>query len=532
MPSSGSLESLSPNWKAAAVAAIAVLVYLPAFRAGFVWDDLQYVQANPLLRDGRGLVRIWTDPQASPQYYPLTFSTFWLEYQIWGLSPAGYHVVNVLLHTANTFLLCRLLMGLKIPGATIVAALFAVHPIRVESVAWITERKDVLSGFFFFATLLVWRRFRVLQDVRSYVLALALFACGLLAKVAICPLPLVLLLWEWWEEKRVSIRALASTIPFFVLSLSLGILHVLLEGKNIGTAQGAVDLSFVERFLLAGRAFWFYVLKTVWPYPLMPIHPRWEIGGGGLTQFAFPLSVVLSFALLWIGRRRLGRGSFAAAAFYLIMIAPVLGFASQAFYRYSFVAEHFQYLAGVGILTVMVSVGKRIVERAGIPKTAASVLAAAMIAVLSVMTWNYARLYESTEKLFAHNLRHNPNSWGVHTALGASLLSQGNLPPAVEHLEEAARLNPDEAQAHYNLGVALAGAGRFEAAVASYREAVRLEPNFPPALNNLGIALEEMGRYEEAIEAYERALEVDPEFLPAADNRVKARLRLRSRERG
>jgi tetratricopeptide (TPR) repeat protein len=518
----------SPNWRAAAVATIAVLVYLPAFRGGFVWDDLQYIQANPLLRDFRGLARIWGDPEASPQFYPLTFSTYWMEYQFWGLSPLGYHVVNVLLHAINAFLLCRLLMGLQIPGAAMVAWLFAVHPIRVESVAWITERKDVLSGFFFFATLLVWRRYRVFQDGRSYLASIGLFTCGLLAKVAICPLPVVLLLWEGWEAKRISARALVKTIPFFVLSLFLGIFHILLEGRNIGTAQASVDFSPVERLILAGRSFWFYVFKTVWPYPLMPIHPRWEIDSSDFAQILFPLSVVFLFAVLWIGKNKFGRGPFALLAFYLSMIAPVLGFASQAFYRYSFVAEHFQYLAGIGILALLVAAGIRVFAWIQIPRIAVAVSTGILIVGLSLMTWRYASLYESTETLFTHNLRHNPDSWGVHTALGATLLAEGGrLPIAIEHLETAARLNPNEAQARYNLGVALAGAGRFEEAVASYREAVRLEPNFPPAYNNLGIALEELGRYEDAIGEYERALELDPEFLPAADNRVKARLRMK-----
>ena len=271
-------------WPGALLFLLVCLAYLPALRDGFIWDDDSYVTGNPTLRNLHGLYRIWFELGAVPQYYPLVHTTFWLEYHLWGLHPPGYHLINILLHAAAAVLLWQVLRGLQLPGAWLAAALFALHPIEVESVSWITERKNVLSAVFYFAAVLAYLRFAAWavpeganrRRWRWYFLALLLFLAALLSKTVTCSLPAALLLVCWWKQGRVRWADVYPLLPFFVVGMGLGLLTAGMEKYHVG-AQGADwSLSFADRCLIAGRALWFCADAAE-----EPIGREWGWGFGG-----------------------------------------------------------------------------------------------------------------------------------------------------------------------------------------------------------------------------------------------------------
>ncbi len=351
----------SPVTGAALIILLTVVAYLPALRGGFIWDDDSYVTQNPALRSLAGLVAIWLKPGATYQYYPLVFTSFWAEYHLWGLQPFGYHLVNVFLHAVNAVLLWRVLRRLEVAGAWWIAAIFALHPVNVESVAWVTERKNTLSGLFYLLAALAWLRFRPLTakvtarapDWRYYWLAFGFIVCALFSKTVTLSLPAVLLLLIWWKTGRLEKRDALTLTPWFVLGAASGFMTRWMEQQLVrGGAEW--DLSFVQRCLLAGRALWFYAGKLFWPAHLTFIYPRWEIDAGAAWQYSFPLGIAAVLVALWFFRARIGKGPLAAVLFFGITLAPALGFANVYPFRYSYVADHFQYLASIGLIALAV----------------------------------------------------------------------------------------------------------------------------------------------------------------------------------
>jgi hypothetical protein len=263
------------------------VAYQPTWHAGFIgWDDDSYVTDERALRSLGGLERIWVKPGTTPQYYPLVFTTFWAEYHVWKLQPFGYHLVNILLHGLNAVLLWFVLRRLKIPGSWWAAAVFVLHPVGVESVAWITELKNTQSGVFFLLSMLCFLRFRPLNgrdavrvcDWRDYPLALVLFLCALLSKTATCPVPAVLALLIWWKTGRFGKRDALELTPLFVLGVASGFMTIWMEKQYTGVVRGAEwSLSLAQRCLVAGRALWFYAGKLFWPRDFTFIYPRWEV---------------------------------------------------------------------------------------------------------------------------------------------------------------------------------------------------------------------------------------------------------------
>ena len=305
---------------------------------------------EPVVHAASGLWNIWFSPsdiKNEGHYWPLVYTSFWLEHKLWGLAPAGYHAVNVLLHLINVLLLWRLLLQLAVPGALVIAAVFAVHPLHVESVAWIIERKDVLSALFYLTAVLAWIRFTEAPRPRGYALALVLFTAGLLSKSVVVTLPVALLIWHWWQHGRVTRTDLLRLAPFFAVAAGITAADL-----SFYTSREALELgcSLPERVLIAARALWFYVGKLLWPTELAVIYPLWEIDTGNLLAWGYVAGATALAAVLWLGRRRLGRGPLAGALFFAVTLAPVLGFVDYGYMQFSFVADRFQYLAGIGVL--------------------------------------------------------------------------------------------------------------------------------------------------------------------------------------
>src|SRR5437016_2762330 len=336
---------------ALALIAITALAYLPAWNGKLIWDDNRHI-TQPALRSWQGLADIWARVGATQQYYPLVHSFFWIEQKLWGDSVLGYHLVNILLHSLGAVVLLQILQRLKIPGAWLAAALFALHPVQVESVAWISELKNTLSGLFFFCSILTYLNFDERRNRLAYISSLALFVLGLLCKTAIAPLPAIIAVVLWWKRGRVRPREdLLPLLPFFLIGVGAGLFTAWLERIFIGAQGTAFQLSILQRCLIAGRDFWFYLFKLFWPAKLTFIYPRWRIDSGVWWQYLFPVAVLIVLVALWKLRTR-WRGPFAAALIFLGLLFPALGFINVYPFIYSFVADHFQYLACVGPLVL------------------------------------------------------------------------------------------------------------------------------------------------------------------------------------
>ena len=499
---------------ALALAVLAAGCYLPALTAGFVWDDEAFTDAAAV-REWSGLWRIWFSPRAienEGHYWPLVYTSFWLEHKLWGFAPAGYHAVNVLLHAANTLLVRRLAERLAVPGAWLVAAVFAVHPLHVESVAWIIERKDLLSGLCYLAAFLAWLRFtdepQAGRGGRHYVLALALFAAGMLCKSIVVTLPAAFVIVSWWKRGRVTGSDLSRVAPFFV----------------VGAAIAAADLSFydareplslgytaVERLLIAAHALWFYVGKLLWPGGLAVIYPHWETGAGDPVAWGY-VAAWVAVAALWFLRGRVGRGPLAGVLFFAITLSPVLGFVEYGYMQFSFVADRHQYLAGMGLMAVLVGAAARGAERlpAEVWRRCAAGVAAVVLAVLAALTWRHAGIYRDEVTFFTHVVAHNPEARAAQQNLGKALLNSGRPEEALAASRAAVKQDPDDVKAHANAGVALIRMGRLDEAEEWLRAALALDPRHSVVLQNLAESLRKQERLDEALRYYRAVLEADP----------------------
>jgi len=499
---------------AAAIIAITVLFYLPAIPNGFVWDDEYAVTQNPTVRDFGGLVRTWTDLKVHQQYYPLTHTSFWAEFQLWQLWAPGYHIVNILLHALAAVLLWILLRSLSVPGAWLAAVVFAIHPVNVESVAWITERKNTLAGVFYIASALAYVRFAGLDSVdrgrptRVYWTAAALFVCAMLSKTAAAPLPIALLIITWWKRKRLTRDDIEPIIPLICVAAGFGMLTAWIEKTHVGAQGDEFALGLADKIIVAGRALWFYVSKTLWPDPIIFIYPRWDIDPSRRVQFIYPVSFFALVAALWLLRGRIGKGPFAAVAYYLVAVAPALGFFNVYFMRYTYVQDHFQYFAIIGTITLTVSALTVAINRLTSRRAVAMGAAAALILVLGVITAGQSRVYQSSETLFRDTLKKNPDAWMAHLNLIKVLYDRGDLEEALDHYDEVIRLR-QSADALIDAGGFSMEPGRIDDAIRYYRSAVEMEPG-AMAYFNLGMALEKKGAVAEAISAYRAALELDP----------------------
>jgi protein O-mannosyl-transferase len=515
------------SWGAGAtlITLLTVAAYFPALRAGFVWDDDFYVTENSTLRSVEGLRRIWTRPGiASQQYYPLTFSGFWAQYHLWKLQPFGYHLVNILLHVLNAVLLWRVLRHLKLPGAWWTAAIFALHPVQVESVAWITEFKNVLSGLFSLLSLMAFLRFHPLsftettatRDWRFYALAILLFFGALLSKTAVCCLPVVIVLLVWWKQKRVGLRDALALMPWFAASMTLGLATVHLESSSFNTQS---PRSVVQSVLLAGRALWFYAGKVLWPRQIAFIYPRWVIDSHAAWQYSFPLAALAVLVALWILRRRVGNGPLAGALCFVAMLLPVLGFFNIFFFRYSYVADHFQYLACIGLIALAVATATKISQQAGPQgRHLAAFVAVVVLLRLGVSTWGQTHVYRNDETLWRDTIATNPRAVIAQTNLGLVLYGQLQYRRAMDCFDEALQADPDSVEAHYNLGLVLMELAHYSKAVTHMRRALLSAPHFAKAENGLGFALLQLGQSDEAALHFQLALELDPDYVEAYNN--------------
>lgn len=510
-------------WKRTAAGAgiilcLTVLVYLPVLGAGFVWDDDLFLTENPLIRADDGLCRFWctTEP---PDYFPLVSSLLWVEWRLWGLEPRGYHAVNALFHALSSVLLWLVLHRLRVPGAWLAGVLYAVHPVNVESVAWITERKNTQPMVFFLLSILCYLRFEDRRRRTWYFLSLCALLLALLSKTSVVMLPFVLLGCAWWQRGRITGRDLLLVLPFFLMAGALSLVTIWFQynvaiGDDIVRADG-----FLSRLAVAGMAVWFYLSKALFPVRLSFVYPRWEVDPSLVLNYVPALMVLLCLAACWRYRQTWGRPLLFGFGTYVITLFPVLGFFDIYFMKYSLVADRWQYTPIAAVIGLLVGLAtwswqlqKKTLRRAGL------LVAAAVIAFLCSQSWERCRAFRNAETLWHDTLAKNPSAWMAYNNLGVVLARQGRIAEAIRRYRQALRIKPDFAEAHNNLGYLLVGQGRIEEAVRHCSEALRIRPKYAEAHNNLGIAFATQGKIREAIRQFAAAVRIRPDYADAHNN--------------
>ncbi len=561
-----------------AIFLLAVAVYIPAMSADYLWDDDQEITANPSLRTSYGLFEMWTGgitnepapgasdpllakmvrpplqwvekmiwggtwgPEGRPKahesadYFPLKTTMLWIEYQLWGLNPCGYHVVNIVLHAFNAVVLWLLLRQLSVPGAWLGALLFALHPVHVESVAWIAERKNTLSLLFYLLSIRDWLRFEETGRRGSYVWALGFFAASALCKTSVVMLPVVLLLITWWrtgqmpgiaflmslKTGKINWRDIARFIPFFAVAGLLAAITIWFQnGRAIGDEVIPIG-NFWSRLAGAGMAVWWYLGKAILPLNLTTIYPRWPIDPPQAIQFGAG-ALVLAFAwLLWVKRQQWGRTPLFVFGYFVVTLFPVLGFFKMSYMRLTLVADHFQYLSDLSIVALAGAGAAMAWERSR--KTALRPVVFSVCCLVAIASFAYswvrAGVHLTPKTLWTDALKHNDDSWQAHNHFGAVTFSEARLrngevdekkmAEAMKHFYRAVQLKPDNPEVHNNYGLTLAHYGRWDEALAEYREAVRIKGEVPAIRQNYIGALMTVGRFNDAIAQIEIMLKDHP----------------------
>ena len=460
---------------AAFIVVLTVLVYFPATRAGFVWDDDLLLTRNPLVQSSSGLWRMWR-PSAEIDYYPVTWTSFWIEWRLWQENPTGYHIVNILLHALGALLLWQILDRLKMRGAWLAAVLFAVHPVNVESVAWVSERKNTLSLVFYALAVLTFLRAECENKAYKYWGGLGIFVLALLSKTTGVMLPLVLLLCTWWQRGVVTRRDLLRCTPFFLLAIVFGLLTIYSQQWQLPTTEvrAIVNRPILFRLGAAGHVFWFYLLKILVPIKLMTEYPLWKFSAITWRFWLPTISAVAAIVIAWRFRATWGRAVLFALLYFGAMLFPVLGIFNAPYIgRSPVVTDHLQYLAMIGILTLIAAGITRI------PRPAVNAVIAVIVGSFCFLSWTRASHYENQEALFSDTLAKNPNAAKAHFELANALIKRGRLDAAVVHYKEAVRLAPMLKNARWNLASSLAKQGKYEEAIACFQENIRLWPNIP-----------------------------------------------------
>ena len=485
---------------------LSVAAYIPAISAGYIWDDDTLLTANPQMRSLDGLSQIWTG-EHSRDYTPLTLSTFWLEWRLWGNNPTGYHVVSILLHALCALLLWRILERLRVPGAWLGALLFAIHPVNVASVAWVAELKNTLSSALFLGSILSYLSGRDEKRPAFYFTSLALFLLAALSKGAVVTMPAVLLLCILWKDRKLTARDGLEVVPFAVIAAVAAFLTIHFQAR--AQHYGLIPDSFDFRVARAGAAIWFYLAALFWPIGMSPMRAQWLPNLRSPLTYLPALAAAAALALFFWKRRTWGRPLLFAYAWFLVMLLPVLGFVWMTLMQETPTADWWQYMAAPGIFAC-VAAG---VVAAGRKWPPAMPLFFVLIGLLFIQTWRRARIYESMETYCLAVTSEDPHAWTLQNNLGIMFKRAGRFPEAEAHYREALVDNPGYVEAHINMGNAFAAAGDLSSAESELQHAAQMRPGDPAiakALANLGGQFAQSGRFPDAEQSFRSALGVTP----------------------
>jgi len=502
--------------------------YSSAIRGGFIWNDDTFLTENPAIKASNGLYDIWLTTRL-PDYFPLTSTSLWLEWRLWGKNATGYHIVNVLLHGLSAVLIWLILKRLQIPGAWVAGLVFAIHPVNVESVAWITERKNVLPMVFYLLSVLWYLKFDCDGKRSFYGLALGAFLLAMLSKTSVAMQPIVLLGCVWWKRGKVGRKDIFNTIPFFFLSVILSLVTIWFQYHRAIGPEIVREDSFLSRLAIAGMAVWFYLFKAFIPFKLTFIYPMWKIDASSFVNYLPGFLLLIIFILFWHYRNSWGRPFLFGLGYYVLTLFPVLGFFNIYFMKYSLVADHWQYASIAGVIALVVGLityGYNRVQK--IFRQLFAIAGAVLIGLFSLLTWRQGHIYTDLETLWQDTIKKNPTAWLAHYNLANLMLRQDRGEDAIHHYSETIKIKADYAEAYNNLGTALLGKGEIEGAIKCFSKALNIKPDHAKACNNFGIALARKGDRQGAIKQFSKALQIQPDYAKARQN-LDYMLRLKSK---
>jgi protein O-mannosyl-transferase len=490
------------------------------WNAGFIWDDDDHLTQNRCIVGPLGLKQIWTSGQAV--YYPLVLTSFWVLHKFVGLNPLPYHLLNILMHAGAGVLLWGVLRQLHVRGAWLGAALWALHPVMVQSVAWITELKNTQSCFFYLLSILFFlkadRAGSQSEQRWRFDLSLVFFAMAIASKPSTVMLPVVLVLCLWWLSGQVRQR-LVVLAPFILLSVAASAWTIWQQRFLSGALGAEWPQTWPQRLAISGMDLWFYLGKLLWPTPLIFIYPRWTIDTGRLSTFLPLLTALGGLFYLWWKRNGPLRPVFFAAAYFVVSLFPILAFFNVYFFRYSFVSDHFQYLASIGPLALAAS---GITICLGVLGKAKSwlkpALSAALLLTLGILTWRQAETYRDIETLWRTTLSRNPDCWMAHNNLSGVLIDERRTDEAIAHSQKALSLRPGEPESNANMAKALCQKGKIDEGIAYYQTSLKIAPRKPATHNNLGNAFREKGQFTNAIAEYKKSIQLDPGYTAPHNN--------------
>ena len=503
-------------------------IYSPAYHGAWYSDDELYLPQNPLLHDPARLWKIWFAPGSFIEYYPLEETVQWAQWQLWGNDTFGYHLTNVFLHILNSLLVWRLLQKFGLKLAWLGGVIFMIHPAAVESVAWIAELKNTLSLAPFLLSIQAWMDYEDAGRPRDYFLALAWFAAAMLCKISMAPFPVVILLYAWWKRGKIGWSDLRAALPFFIISLALGITTIAAGAwfpMGLTKAPRVVLGGFFSRAACSGLAFAFYWSQFFWPARMMPMYPQWTIDPRSLREF-LPWPVLFAGTVwLWTRRKTWGRHALLGCGFFFLFLAPFLGFHEISYMQNTRVMDHFLYLPVIGLIGLVVAAAGDLADRlSGVFRAAGAGAVALVCGLLAWESHDYARVFASPLANSLYLLKHNPNDALVHNGLGNQWRKVGRIPAAIAEFKEASRLNPSLSDPHNNLAGILLELGRYPEAVVEYRRALELRPDSAEAHNGLANTLCQTGNLPEAIREYEEALRIEPAYDKAHNGLATAYL--------
>jgi Flp pilus assembly protein TadD len=512
-----SLKPSAFNWKlllqALAIVAAGLFIYWPSLDGGWLSDDYLLVANNSDLLSLHGLGRLWFAAPTT-DYWPLTWTLLWIEWQLWGAEPLGYHLCSFALHIADGFLIWHLFNRPGLRWGWLGGLLFVIHPLSVESVAWISEIKNTLSLLFFLLSIHAWLDG---EEKKSwgYPLSIFYYLAAMLAKTSTVILPLTLLLYCWWKRGRITRREILRTTPYIAIALVLGIVTIYFQ--NHGPNSTPVELGgVVTRSIGAGTALFFYLGKFFLPVDLLPIYPRWPLDPPSLLHLLTIPALAGVLVVLWMQRKSWGRHALFGFGFFLLNLLPVLGFVKMKYMTFSWVADHLTYIPIIGLIGLVVAGLESSYARMHSPaRPIGAGILAGLVALLAWESHQYARLYINEETLWTYSLQHNPDDWITHNNLGFAYYQDGRMAEALQQYAQSLAIKPDFADAHNNLGIALMQTGSFSKAIEQFKLAVKIEPTFDTARCNLGFALSETGHTAEAMAQYAEVLKSNPDNAKA-----------------
>jgi Flp pilus assembly protein TadD len=495
--------------------AAAILPYAGSWNGEFLWDDNTILAESELIADSSGWWKIWIDPPPShPDYFPLTSLSFWLEWRIWGDSPHGYRVMNTLLHAATVLMLWRLLQTISIPGAWLAALLFALHPVNAESVAWISERKNLLAMTFAIPSFIWFLRWDASRKPLPYMASIILFFLAAAAKASVVTLPLVFAAWAIW---RYGIRAVKSIaiplIPYFIVSLGFG-LAVFYFQHNRAMANWDIPMpSLLGRFGQAGLAFWFYIVKAIFPIDLSTIYSPWLLNPASVPVLALACITCAVISIFWFSRSAFLRGLAFGVTAYLLLLLPTLGLLKMSFLKYAPVSDHFQHLALPAILATISAGGVTLMSKFPLWRLIGYAVMASVLIPFATSTFTRANIHASHEALWRDAMAKNPASPQPHTVLATILKKSDRTAEALTHFQKAAFLAPQDPLVLTNLGIFHLETGNPMAAMEPLRRAVATGQKYPEAPINLSRALLLQGKLDEALTVLKSAADKFPEDI-------------------